>query len=456
MAELPDIVNVSIRRETVYPTQPGFGTACLLVLHTFWSQLARRFTSLKELTDLGVTTKHRLYRMAAAHLSSKPTPAYFIVGKRTRSYTQILKLTPLVLTAGYVYAFQIVETDAAGAAGVTTDVTYTVQPGDTADSIITAFIAILDPLTTVAAVNTSHVCVVTVTAGDFVILQGLPPLSELKVEDATADPGIAADMAAVVAEADLDDSKSFFAWAFDRTGKAEGLAAAAAIEASKKVGIVEASDSVIADGNSTTDLAAAMKSAAYSQTIGIFAQYGNGTFRGAAWEGSQLPYPVGSNTWAFKTLPGVFADKMLSGEASAVEAKNWSTYRKIGGVNVTFESKTPSGEFFDLIIGTLELESALQFACFGEEVTRRKIPFTDHGIAILGNRATAVLSDRTEKGPDDPKLLTSNPAPLVILPKASDISPSNKAARILDPPIQFSATYAGAIHRVKIAGTIGV
>jgi hypothetical protein len=66
------------------------------------------------------------------------------------------------------------------------------------------------------------------------------------------------------------------------------------------------------------------------------------------------------------------------------------------------------------------------------------------------------LADRTASGPDDLKFLASDPAPIVTPPLASDVSPSNKAARILDPPISFTAKIAGAIHRAKIAGTIGV
>jgi hypothetical protein len=454
MAEANDIVNVSIRLDTVFPTEVGFGTPCITAYHTLWPQLAKRFTTLKTLTDAGVSVKSALYRAATKLLSNDPTVSAFIVGKRTSTFTQVLKITPKVSTVGYIYSFTFVETSGAAA---DLAVSYTVQMGDDLTAIAAAIAALIVGADVASSVAVTGVITLTMVANKHVLLNNLPPVSVLQLEDTTADPGIVADMTAINAAAQLDTSLSFFAWTFDRTGKAEIVALAAYVETLPQIALVETIDSAkVPDSGTSNDAASTLKTAAYSHTAIVFTQHGTGNFRAQHWVGEFLPFPVGSYTAAMKTLKGQPADSLSPGEASTVEGKNCSTYRPILGTNITFESKTPDGNFIDTIIGQLELQAALQIAVFGEEVTRAKIPFTDAGIRILANRVRATLADRTASGPDDLKFLASDPAPIVTPPLASAVSPSNKAARILDPPISFTAKIAGAIHRAKIAGTIGV
>ena len=51
--------------------------------------------------------------------------------------------------------------------------------------------------------------------------------------------------------------------------------------------------------------------------------------------------------------------------------------------------------------------------------------------------------------------LSNDPAPLVTVPKAADVPPTDKANRILRD-VKFTATLAGAIHAVVIRGKVSV
>jgi hypothetical protein len=79
-----------------------------------------------------------------------------------------------------------------------------------------------------------------------------------------------------------------------------------------------------------------------------------------------------------------------------------------------------------------------------------KVPYTDAGVALIQAQVIASLQSAVAKG-----ILTSDPAPVVTVPKVANVSPSDKAARIL-PDVKFSATLAGAIHKVNITGVVSV
>jgi hypothetical protein len=51
--------------------------------------------------------------------------------------------------------------------------------------------------------------------------------------------------------------------------------------------------------------------------------------------------------------------------------------------------------------------------------------------------------------------LSSDPAPVVTVPKVADISAGNKTTRTL-PDMKFTGTLAGAIHKVIITGVVSV
>lgn len=75
---------------------------------------------------------------------------------------------------------------------------------------------------------------------------------------------------------------------------------------------------------------------------------------------------------------------------------------------------------------------------------------TDSGIASIKNVLKAQLQQGVDRG-----VLASDPAPVVTAPRAADVSPVDKANRLL-PDVKFQATIAGAVHAVQIRGIVSL
>ena len=77
-----------------------------------------------------------------------------------------------------------------------------------------------------------------------------------------------------------------------------------------------------------------------------------------------------------------------------------------------------------------------------------KIPFTDHGIAIIESEIRAQLLEGVSAG-------YINDDFVITVPKAREVSANNRANRIL-PDIKFTATLQGALHKVTVAGVVSI
>ena len=87
---------------------------------------------------------------------------------------------------------------------------------------------------------------------------------------------------------------------------------------------------------------------------------------------------------------------------------------------------------------------------FATLISVDKIPFTDNGIGVIENDVRAQLSEGIRIGG-----LAADPAPIVSVPKASEVDSADKLARALRN-VTFNATLAGAIHSVEVTGSVSV
>lgn len=236
----------------------------------------------------------------------------------------------------------------------------------------------------------------------------------------------------VIVGGDADDVKDAAAWA----------------ETEKKIFFFGTAESGALDPASTTDLLAWASAQNLSRTVGAY--HATATeYLEAAWIGECLPFDPGSQTWAFKNLAGVSADSLTSAQENAVLGKEGNVYITVGGVDVTRNGTTASGEYIDVIRGLDWLESRLQEAVFQNLVQRRKIPFSDAGITMIGGIVEGVLSEAVNAGVLQPGSV------VVTLPKYADIPLADKTARNL-PDVKFTALLEGAIHSVEIQGVVSL
>ena len=78
------------------------------------------------------------------------------------------------------------------------------------------------------------------------------------------------------------------------------------------------------------------------------------------------------------------------------------------------------------------------------------MPYTNQGIDVFRSIVNGVLQLGIDQG-----ILTASPAPVVTAPDISQVDTADKTARTLRN-INFTATFAGAIHKVTVQGTISV
>ena len=437
---LDSIVSVSITTAAAAISREGFGTPMIVGYHTEYADRVRTYTDLAGLVSDGFAVTDPIYLAAQAILSASVKVPQFKVGRRALPYTQIIHLTPIDTTEDFVYTGTV--------DGLTW--TYTVQAADTINLIC---VGIKDAINGLAsgptaaedpAAPSATKVISTAASGVLHAYEDMNDRADLEIVDVTADPGIATDLAAIQ-NVDAD----WYGLQLDSQSEAEVKAAAAWVETLRKVQVYASQDSDILDAAVLTDIVSDLQTASYDRTFGGYHPKPM-SYPGAAWMGEVFPKDPGSATWMFKTLTGIDTYELTSTELAALEGKAGNWYRELGGVGITGNGIVASGEFIDIIRGIDWLTARLQERIFGVLVNSDKIPFTDPGIAVVEAEVRAQLQEAIGVG-----LIAADPAPVVTVPKASDVSTANKTARTL-PSVEFSATLAGAIHLVEITGVVSV
>lgn len=231
----------------------------------------------------------------------------------------------------------------------------------------------------------------------------------------------------------------------------ESTQLAAWVETAKKMVFFWDTDADTPKESVHTDIPYLLKAANYDRSATIWhpvPSTGN-DYPNGAWPGEVFPYEVGSSTWAYKTLKGVTPDKITADDEAGLKSKNCNWYSVVGGASITQQGKVASGEYIDIIIGTDWIEARLREAVYSALVNQRKLPYDDSGISAVEGLVRGVLNDAAGKG------IIQRDSIQVSVPKYADISQADRIARHL-PDVKFSALYLGAIHSVRIDGTLSV
>ncbi len=447
---LDSVVVVNISKATKTPSRAGFGTLLLMCYHAVTAKKLALYTSVKGITDDGFPLTHPAVRMAQKAFSQSPAPASVMIGKRAVGTTQVIVFTPANLTAGFHYQFSVIDY-----LGVVTEIDYVVLGGATAATISTAIVALLGAVASVTAatVSTTGWSLTSTTAGRLFNLTGLPDLDDLAIKNNSADPGIAADLQAIY---DID-AATWYGIALDSSSKAEALAAAAWVEATRKILGVNCSDSEVADNTVTNDMFSTLKASTYARTIPLFSQTELLSYSAATWMANRFPYNPGKASWDYVTLAAVTIDLLLKdGQVANIKAKNGNVYIDLAGSGSAENGNTASGEWIDITTGTDWLHARMQERIVGAlqaaSNSGTKIPYTDKGVMVIVGLVMAQLAEATSVNFN---LLSTDPKPTVTAPKVADIDPGSKALREL-PDITFTGVYQGAINKLILSGTISL
>jgi hypothetical protein len=436
---ISDVVTIVVSVSGAGPTQAGFGEPLIAAYHTHYTDRVREYSSLSGMVSDGFAVTDPAYLCASEVFAQVPSPPFIKIGRRALAMTQVITLTCLSVSALDTYVFSL---RSPGGTYQVVSVASTGVPATDVATINTAVTALGIPHLT--ATHATTILTLSMAAG-FLLDVKTDPL-HMTYLDTTADPGIATDMAAIYAA-----DSNWYGLLLDSNSAAEIAAAAVWTAGNGKLFGWNSSDSGVANGASTTDIAYTEQQLGHVRSFGIYSQTTTLSYAAAAWMGRLFPTTPGSENWAFKSLVGVPVDVLTDSQVHAVEAKNASVYTAIFGLSLTQFGKLSSGQWIDIQRGTDALTNQLQVAVLALQANSKKVPFTDPGIDMYRMAIQGVLTDFVSgnfKG-----FLSGNPAPFVSLPLAANVNSTNKAARNL-PNVTFSAVLAGAINFTTLQGTL--
>jgi hypothetical protein len=435
---LSDVVNINISVESAQLEQEGFGTPLILGFsNRFGPERSRTYTSLAGMVSDGFTTSDVEYRAAQRLFGQTPRPPSLVIARRTNRPTLRWAVTPVPVNNA-TYQMKVNGT----LISVTADASATIT--EIIALLKTAIDALALPIT--VSDQTTYMRIVENAAGQWHHVEVLNP-QLLGIAQDHSDAGIAADLDALLAE-----NSDWYGLVNPDESSASILAAAAWIEAAKKLYVADTQDSAVETHvlAGATDVAAAIQSAGYARTFAAYHR-SNAAFLGAGWMGRVLPIDAGSEMWAYKTLAGVDVMPMTDTQAKNAKDKNANIYVRVFGKNLTEKGTSGAGEYVDVTRGSDWLRYDMGgrvFLAVTEPENGEKLPYDDGGVGVIKNQVRASLMEGVRRG-----FLKAVPAPVVTAPLVEDISDVDKRARNL-PEVTFSAELAGAIQSVTISGVV--
>ena len=425
---IEDIVNVTISRNTTAVTRAGFGVPLIMGLNRISNLTYEEYTDAASMITAGYKTTDAEYLAGLAIFSQAISPDKLAIGRRLVDVTTV---GVAVVADNTDYTVTVNGTD------------FTIDSGGgaTATSIITAIKGAIDggsePVTTGAVVADE----ITVTSDVSGARDSITSTANVSLVH-TALQSLTLDLAEIRGVNDL-----WYALVAHTHVSADIQELAAAIETAKKIYAYSSSDADLLT-TATTSVADVLMGLSYARTFGLYDPDADTAFPEAAWLGVMLPKDPGSATWKFKTLVGQDADALTPTQLTNLTAKNMNNYQLVGGVNMTAEGVVAEGEYIDVIRGVDWLESRMEERIFGRLINADKIPYTNAGLGVIA----AELNAQLQEGIDN-DFLAADPAPVVTVPKVSEIATANKLARNLTG-VTFTATLAGAIHAVTVTGSV--
>lgn len=452
-----DIISVVVSQQVASLLLPGFGIPLILSYHTHYTDRVRYYScnaaGLAQMVTDGFTTAEAAYLAASAMTAQSPAPTQFGIGRLANPPQQRFDITPQAGTAAgqnYTVKFN------------GTAYTYTTVGADTVATIINGLVTAIGAQAGWSITNNASTTLRiarTSADGGFGSIQlldqaGQPTSSaraRMSLAQTHADPGIAADMAAIVAF----DSK-WYAVANPWDSAAMAGALAAWVQSNLKLYIINSCDDAIV-GSGTGDIASTIKTAADSR-VAVMYKSENGSFAQCAWLARVLPLVAGSENWAYKTLAGVPVDQLSEGEitnaagvpTAGSQGKFASVYVSVFGVNVTEFGQVGSGSWLDITRGVDALIVDMSSRIFLDLSGPNKIPYSDKGIAVIEKDIRASLAFYTA-APQN--FLAESPPFTVTVPLASTLTAGQRAARLL-PNVAFQANLAGALNGVTVQGVV--
>lgn len=432
---LRDIVNVQISKSTRGVTQVGFGIP--LVLGGTGSQMSpdivRKYGSI---TDVAAdfATSDAEYKAANAIFSQSPRPQYIKIGHRTAEIAQVVTVTPNVATQAIQHYIETIN-------GIIFDFTSDATP--TASEVVAGLTALINAAVGlgVTASGSSTLILTAAVAG-----VGFSHAESANLVAVTTTPnnGAQEDLSAI----QLVDNDWYMIACTSRASH-DILNIAAWTEAQLKMYLACTNDSNSLVSSSTTDALFILNARKYARTAGLWSG-DQANFPEAGWMGGVLPLDPGSETWAFKGIAGIIADKLTPSQIQQLKLRSANYYINVAGIDVTLDGVVSDKEYIDSIRFIDWFQQRLEERIFTDLANVPKIPYTDGGASFVENNIRAQISAGQAVGG-----IANDPAPTVSVPPVLSQTQADRAARRY-PGSTFSWRLAGAMQEIDINGNVSV
>lgn len=422
MAELDNVVQISITRETTPVNTASFQIPLILSTHTKFSERVRTYTDFDAVaadfdsTDKAYIIAQRVFGQAGARIPS------LLIGRRQ---VDEVTLTPTVANNG-VYTVTINEVD----------YTFTADGTATAAEITAGLdTAIGSPAGITVTDNTGTLTVEVTTPGTAWSITTSSNITQANVTPTETW----VDALDAVNEA----SNTWYALIAETHVQADVEALAAAIQTRRKIYGTSTQDATVPT-TATTDIASFLDAGNYGRTFCVYLPTADTEYPEAAWIGSQLAYTPGSNTWNFKRGALVTVSNLTDTQRVNLRNKNCNMYTEVAGVDIFQDGVMGDGLFIDEQIVVDWTYARLQEQIFFRLINTLKIPYTDAGFLIIENEIRSVLSQGEANGAFDRGWTVTTPTVASI--------PQNLRAQRTAGTFMFRARLAGAVHKVVIEG----
>lgn len=429
MTVLTDIIDIQISRETTAVSRAAFNIPMFLATHANFVERSRSYPSLEAL-GADFDSESNVYIAASKLFGQEIRPPQVVIGKR---YAEAVDVSLETVTGSTVLTYNGTEvtTDISGAADATAAVALLKTDFDAANVTGITFTDNLDGTFTIEPT----------TAGEQYSFTHSSQFSATYISTETWVDAL---------DNVSDVNSEWYALVAETHAEDDVLALAGAMEARSKIYGTSTSAFGVLDASSTTDIGTQLYDLGYQRTFVVYSANADSQYPEAAWIGGQLPEQPGSNTWKFKPLAGVTVSSLSYTEAAAAKEKNVNTYERVGGVSMVSEGTMAGGEFIDVMIFVDWLQARMRESIFFRLVNTKKIPYTQAGVTLIENEIRRVLAEGITNGG-----LAPNPQPTVTVPNVLALDPNLRATRTLEG-ISFEGRLAGAIHFVKVRGTVTV
>lgn len=173
----------------------------------------------------------------------------------------------------------------------------------------------------------------------------------------------------------------------------------------------------------------------------------------AAYVGNVGPFYPKSVTWKFKRPQGLTVPDLTEAEKAALEEANINFLTTEYKREYVKNGTCADGEFIDVQLGADYLAYTMRNNLYDIFMQNAKVPYTDAGFALVAGGVVAALNRSVDLGIIARDVESGQGVFTVVIPKRSEATDEEARARQM-PDITWEALLEGAVHGVKVKGTL--